>query len=182
MSEKEEASLEASQESMESGGSPSESLKHPSDSLAPPLSPTAAPRDDGLDPIIKRRSRLQSSWAALRYIQGISRDNYVRLRVSDRLTSVALLLAAILAILSLVFHPLEHIRLPLAFLCDGLVGAMLVLYLLNRFGILIVLSPRQALLTWQMIVVSCVVGIFLTVNVGVFIAILVLNPTLLTSF
>jgi hypothetical protein len=87
-----------------------------------------------------------------------------------------------MAVLSLVFQPLARIRLPLAILCDLLVGIMIFLYLTNRLGILIILSPREALLSWQLIVVSCVFGIFLTVNIGLFVAILVLSPTLFPSF
>lgn len=174
MSEKEEAAMGKANDPQEGKGG---ELGKPAEKG---VAAVAAP-EESFDPMVKRRSRLKSSWAALQYVGSISKDNYVRLRVSDRATSVALLLASILAVVSVVFQPLARIRLPLAFLCDALVGIMILLYLLNRLGILIVLSPREALLTWQLIVVSCVFGIFLTVNIGVFIAILVLNPTLFTT-
>jgi len=137
--------------------------------------------EEEMDSLIKRRSRLESSQEAFQYVSSISKDNYVRLRLSDRLTSIALVAAAILAILSIVVHPLAILRLPLILLCDGLVGTMLVLYLLNRFGILIALTPRQALLTWQMIVVSCVVGIYVTINLAALVAGLVLSPSFLSK-
>jgi hypothetical protein len=181
MSEKEEAGIEKSTEPSESGGK-TEDLGKPSESGKSTPSAAGPIYVDTADTLVKRRPRLASSLAALQYISSISRDNYVHLRVSDRLTSVTLLLASILAVLSLVFHPLAKIRLPLAILCDVLVGIMILLYLTNRLGILIILSPREALLTWQLIVVSCVFGIFLAVNIGLFVAILVLSPTLFTSF
>jgi hypothetical protein len=180
MSEKEEAATGESKEGQGSLGD-LEDLGKPADSSTATFTEPDSLPPDISDTLVKRRSRLSTSWAALQYVGSISRDNYVRLRVSDRLTSVSLLLATILALISLVFHPLARIRLPLAFICDALVGVMILLYLLNRLGILVILSPREALLTWQLIVVSCVFGIFLTVNIGLFIAILVLNPTLFTT-
>jgi hypothetical protein len=180
MSEKEEAVTGISKEALENSGTPGE-LGKPADSGAATALGEDS-REAQSTTLVERSSPLASSWAALQYVSSISRDNYVRLRVSDRVTSVALLLASIMAVLSVVFHPLARIRLPLAITCDFLVGVMILLYLINRLGILIVLSPREALLTWQLIVVACVFGIFITVNIGMFIAILVLNPTLFTSF
>lgn len=180
MSEKEEAGIEKSTEPSESSGKTGD-LGKPSETGNSTAS-AGSTYQGSADTLVKRRPRLESSLAALQYINSIARDNYVHLRVSDRLTSITLLLAAILAVLSLVFHPLAGIRLPLVILCDVLVGVMILLYLTNRLGILIILSPREALLTWQLIVVSCVFGIFLTINIGLFVAVLVLSPTFFTSF
>lgn len=176
MSEKEEAATGKSKEPPESSSS-SGNLGKSGESTAATAVEAEAYDSQSENTLVQRSSPLASSWAALQYVGSISRDNYVRLRVSDRLTSVALLLASILAVLSIVFHPLEKMRLPLAIICDALVGVMIFLYLMNRLGILIVLSPREALLTWQLIVVACVFGIFLTLNIGMLIALLVLKFT-----
>src|SRR5579885_1869684 len=56
----------------------------------------------GADEMIKRRSRWQSSLAALRYVSSISQDNEVQLRDSDRATSLWLVIVCILAALSII--------------------------------------------------------------------------------
>jgi hypothetical protein len=129
--------------------------------------------EDSAEFPVKRKSRWASSLLALQYVSSISKDNFVRLRVSDRVTSIFLLLAVIAAVLSLVLRPLSDIRIPVACLCDALVGIMLLLYMANRFGVLTTLPPRQALLAWELILVSCIVGIFLTVNFFILVAVLV---------
>jgi hypothetical protein len=134
--------------------------------------------EDLLNFEIKRKSRWITTLLALQYVTSISKDNYVRLRVSDRVTSIALLLAVILAVSSLVFRPLADVRTPLALLCDALVGAMLLFYMANRLGVLTTLPPRQALLAWELILVSCIVGIFLTVNFFIFVAMMVSSMSL----
>jgi hypothetical protein len=116
--------------------------------------------------IIKRRSRWQSSLAALRYIDTISKDNEVQLRDTDRATSLALLVVCVVAFVSLLIPQLEPHRLPLVLSADVLVGVGLMMYVSNRFGIVTTLTPRQAILVWQLMLGASLLGIFLCLNLG----------------
>jgi len=62
--------------------------------------------------------------------------------------------------------------------CDALVGVMLVFYVANRFGILNTLTPRQALLTWQLMMGASFLGIFATINLAVLIAMVIANTNI----
>jgi len=129
--------------------------------------------------IALRRSRWESSFAAVRYINSLGRDEEVKVRDSDRATTIFLLLASILTVLSLVIKPFAGMRLQFVLICDVLVGVMLIFYLANRFGIINTLTPRQALLTWQLIMGSAFFGIFMTINLAVVIGMLIANsPTI----
>lgn len=159
----------------------------PSSSANPPLQLKNLPlpddvKDKGEAPksgIAMRRSRWESSFAAVRYINSLGRDEEVKVRDSDRATTIFLLLASILTVLSLVIKPFAGMRLQFVLICDVLVGVMLVFYLANRFGIINTLTPRQALLTWQLIVGSAFFGIFMTINLAVVIGMLIANsPTI----
>ena len=120
--------------------------------------------------IVQRRSRWYSSLAALRYVNSLSKDDDVRVRDSDRATSISLLIGAIFTVVSLVVPQLAPHRVPLVLVCDALVGVMLLFYVANRFGILNTLSPRQALLTWQLLMGATFLGIFMTINFALVIA------------
>jgi hypothetical protein len=123
--------------------------------------------------LVQRQSRWETTWAAMKYISNLSRDDDARIRSSDRATSVFLLIATVLTVVSLVLPALAPHRLFFVLICDALVGAMLALYLANRFGILNTLTPRQALLTWQLIMGATFIGIFVTINLAVAIALAV---------
>lgn len=125
--------------------------------------------------IVQRRSRWYSSLAALRYINSLSKDDDVRVRDSDRATSISLLIGAIFTVVSLIVPQLAPHRVPLVLACDALVGVMLLFYVANRFGILNTLSPRQALLTWQLLMGATFLGIFLTINFALLVALEVSN-------
>ncbi len=136
----------------------------------------------GAEDMIKRRSRWQSSLAALRYVSSVSQDNEVKLRDSDRATSIWLLVVCMFALLCVVLPQLASPdqppalygalqwmasqRIPLVLTADALVGFGLVLYVTNRFGIVTTLTPRQALLTWHLMLGSSLLGIFLAINLA----------------
>ena len=44
------------------------------------------------------------------------------------------------------------------------------MYVANRFGIVTTFLPRQALLTWQLMLGSSLLGIFVTINLALAIA------------
>lgn len=129
------------------------------------------------DQVINRRSRWVSSAAALRYVSSIQRDNEVRVRDSDKATAIALLLCCVFALVCLLVRELEQYRVPFVLVSDVLVGASLLMYVANRFGIVTTFQPRQALLTWQLMLGSCLLGVFMTINMALVIAWLMQNNT-----
>jgi len=125
--------------------------------------------------MVKRRSRWQSSLAAWRYVNSVTKDNEVKVRDTDRATSAALLIVCVAALLTLVvpFDWMAMHRVPFVLAADALVGVALLMHVANRFGIVTTLTPRQALLTWQLMLGSSLLGIFLAVNLGIIIALVV---------
>ncbi|MBC7996662.1 MAG: hypothetical protein IAF58_01895 [Leptolyngbya sp.] len=144
----------------------------------PPLPPKVIAEPPEKTGIALRRSRWESSSAALRYINSLGRDQEVKVRDSDRATTIFLLLATILTVLSLAIKPFAGMRLQFVLVCDLLVGVMLVFYVANRFGIINTLTPRQALLTWQLIMGAALFGIFMAVNLAVVIGLLLANTSI----
>jgi hypothetical protein len=125
--------------------------------------------------ITQRRSRWHSSMTAFRYVNSLSRDDEVKVRDTDRATSIALLVVSVLTVLSLIIRPFATHRLDLLLVCDLLVGASLMFYVANRFGILSTMPPRQALLAWQLMMGAGFIGVFTTINLAVIIALAVAN-------
>ncbi len=157
-----------------------ESTATPEDTPSAPVA-GAKPAEDTLklpaEEMVKRRSRWQSSLAAWRYVNSVTRDNEVKVRDTDRATSAALLIVCIAALATLVvpFDWLAQHRVPFVLASDVLVGVALLMHVANRFGIVTTLTPRQALLTWQLMLGSSLLGIFLAVNLGIIIALVVAN-------
>lgn len=124
----------------------------------------------------ERRSRFVSSWSALAYVMSLSRENEVKLRDSDRATTIMLAFVCTLTIVSFFVKSMVPQRLNLLLLCDVLFGATLVFYLTNRFGIVSTLPTRQALLTWQLMLCAFLIGTFVTVNLLMFLGFALPNP------
>ena len=120
--------------------------------------------------VINRRSRWLSSIAALKYVGSISKDDDIKVRDSDRATAIALLVMCVVALSSLLVPQLESHRVDFVLIADVLVGLALVMYVANRFGIVTTFAPRQALLTWQLMLGSSLLGIFATINLALFLA------------
>ncbi len=132
------------------------------------------------DPPFKRRSRWKSSLDALGYMYELSQKPELKIRESDRVTGVALLIATPSAILCLVLHKLSGVSLQIMLLSDFFLGVALIIYVMNRLGILTALPPRQALLTWQLIQAFTYVGIFIAVNTAIIMS-LILSSLSLSS-
>jgi hypothetical protein len=115
-----------------------------------------------------RKSGVESSVKAFQYVHKLSQDDDVRIRDTDRSTSFLLLGSIALAVLSLLFAVCFGILGTVA--CDLAVGFMLLFYVANRFGILNTFTPRQALLTWQLIVGTVFLSVFITINIGLILA------------
>lgn len=115
----------------------------------------------------QRRSGWQSSIAAVSYINELSKQPELRIRQSDRITGISLILATLATVLCLVLHKLSGISFQLMLLCDFFLGISLTIYVCNRLGILTALPPRQASLTWQLLQAFAFVGVFITVNLAI---------------
>lgn len=126
-----------------------------------------------VDSVVNRRSRWLSAMAALRYCKNVSRDGDIQVRDSDRVTAIALLICCAAALVCVLPIPsLEPYRMAFVVIADFLVGLALLMYVANRFGIVTTFQPRQALLTWQLMLGSSLLGIFLTINLALGLAVL----------
>ncbi len=133
----------------------------------------AAPADPGF----KRRSLWQSTVESLNYVNGIAQDEAIKVRDTDRATSIALLITSIITLGAMLWEPAAPHRMPLLLACDALIGASIMLYLGNRFGILTTFTPRQALLAWQLMTGSTFLGIFITINLALILGVAVVTTT-----
>lgn len=115
--------------------------------------------------ISQRRSRWLSSWAALKYINSLYKTDEVKVRESDKTTNLLLSLA-ILGIAVLIFCPIALARGPLALVCDLLFAATVISYIANRLGILSTLSPRQAVLVWEVCIGMAIFAVLIAVNMS----------------
>ncbi len=127
------------------------------------------------DSVVNRRSRWMSSFLALRYVESVSKDDDIKVRDSDRATSIALLVCCFAALACLLIPQLETHRIDFVLAADALVGIALLMYVANRFGIVTTFLPRQALLTFQLMMGSGLLGIFLTINLALFLAVIIQN-------
>lgn len=127
------------------------------------------------DSVVNRRSRWVSSLSALRYVSSVAKDDEIKVRDSDRATAIALLICCFAALACLVIPQLEAHRIDFVLAADALVGLALLMYVANRFGIVTTFQPRQALLTWQLMLGSSLLGIFLTINLALILAALLQN-------
>jgi cyanate permease len=120
--------------------------------------------------IVNRRNRWVSSLAALHYINKVSKDKEVFTRDSDRVTAIALIVACVAALACLFVPQIEHYRRSCVLVADSVMGLALLSYVVNRFGIVTTFQPRQALLTWQLMIGTGLIGVFISINLALFIA------------
>lgn len=127
--------------------------------------------------VFKRRSLFKASMESFKYVSSISQDEAVKVRDSDRATSIALLITSIATVAAMVIKQAAAHRIPLLIACDVLIGASILIYLGNRFGILTTFNPRQALLSWQLMMGAAFLGIFLTINLALILGTFVMQTT-----
>lgn len=157
----------------------SEQDKPQSDTSSAAAKPTETAKFS-VDSVINRRSRWGSSLAALRYVSSVQKDEEIKVRDSDKATAISLLLCCAGALVCLVVPGFEMHRVTFVLAADALVGLSLLMYVANRFGIVTTFQPRQALLTWQLMLGSSLLGIFLTINLALIItAVIHNNPTII---
>ncbi len=128
----------------------------------------------------QRRSRWRSSLDALAYISSLAKKPELKIRDSDRVTGLAVLLSSLAVVLCLLLHNLSGLTLELTLLCDFFLGISLMIYVFNRLGILTAMGPRQAFLTWQLIKAFAYVGIFLAINITIILSLVLASAPLST--
>jgi len=120
----------------------------------------------GKNPNFKnRRSALDSSYTALKYVSGLPRDKF---RKSDRVTDIIIFVCLLFAAV-LIFVPTSILRPPLLLSLDIIILMTTIFFIAKRLGILITLSERQAVLVWDIVVATLVLGILLCINALLFI-------------
>jgi hypothetical protein len=153
----------------------SEEPKKESSSQAAEPAVTEAPTATG-EAATSHANRRQSAWAssydALNYVLGIERT---KLRTADKTTDILLGLA-IMSVVLLSFAPSETWQVPLAFGCDIVCLAVVLAFMGNRMGILKTLSPKQAVLVWDIIMGALILGVLVAVNSMLFIKTLLHVP------
>jgi hypothetical protein len=148
----------------------SEQVEKAKDEVSGAAPPEKKPFPAGDASVINRRTRWGSSLAAWRYVNSVQKDEEIKVRDSDKATAISLLLCCVGALICLLIPALEAHRNTFVLAADGLVGLSLLMYVANRFGIVTTFLPRQALLTWQLMTGSFLLGIFLTINLALIIA------------
>jgi hypothetical protein len=115
---------------------------------------------DSAEGLSRRRSLLTSTYSSLQYICSLPRKQFRSSdKVSDLLVLVCLLFAVILILL-----PSSLLQPTIVILADGVFLAVIVFFIMSRLGILITLSERQAVLVWDIVVGSLLLGILLSFN------------------
>ena len=125
---------------------------------------------------IQRRPVLETFFSSLAYINKLVVNDDVSVRDSDKATSYFLLICSLATVVALVTPMLAPQRLPLLLVCDVLVGAMIFMYIAHRLGIITTLTDRQAFLSWQLMQGTFFFGIFITINIALFLG-LILTST-----
>jgi hypothetical protein len=102
-----------------------------------------------------KRQGMKNFWVALKHINEASVADSVKQRFSDYVT-IALVVFCILSLVAAVALPVPAglKLLPLLFT----IGAV-VFYIINRLGIVVSLSQRQALIVWQILIAAFWLGV-----------------------
>lgn len=129
--------------------------------------------DKAPEGVFKRRPLWRACLDSFNYVNSISQDEAVKVRDSDRATSIWLMIVSIVTVVAMVLEPLAPHRMPLLVVCDVLIGMSIFYYIGNRFGIIGTFNPRQALLAWQLMMGATFFGIFLTINLALILGIIV---------
>jgi len=132
-----------------------------------------------IDSVVNRRTRWLSSFAALKYVNSVQRDEEIKVRDSDKATAISLVFCCAGMLVCIVVPGFEAHRVTFMLAADALVGLSLLMYVANRFGIVTTFAPRQALLTWQLMLGSSLLGIFMTINLAMIIASIIQNSKFL---
>jgi uncharacterized membrane protein len=113
---------------------------------------------------IRRRQGIKNFFAALAMINEASVAESVRQRFSDYVT-IGLVIVCVLSLVAAVALPVPAglKLLPLIFT----IGAV-IFYIINRLGIVVSLTARQALIVWQVLIASFWLGVTSAMLVMIF--------------
>ncbi|MBP9090985.1 hypothetical protein KBI23_08145 [bacterium] len=142
-------------------------------SASEPMQPSSSPtpcepnaegssseRDD------KRIGPLAACLESLAHVRKASADKAIAIRETDK-QSVRLLRGSVVAALIFLFLPLAGLS-KYAIICltaaDSFFLLALAIYIVGRFGILRVMSPRHALVCWQLMLGTSLFAMALAVN------------------
>jgi hypothetical protein len=115
------------------------------------------PSDENSDEI--RREGIKNFFRAVKHINDASVADSVKQRLSDYVT-IGLVVVCILSLVASAALPVP-VGVPVAFKVLPLVftvGAV-VFYIINRLGIIVSLTSRQALIVWQILIASFWLGV-----------------------
>lgn len=103
----------------------------------------------------KRGNNMANFWLAMKHVHGASMADNVKQRFSDYVTIFLVILCIGSLVMAVMVPVPPGIKLlPLLFT----VGAV-IFYIINRLGIMISLSARQALIVWQILVAGFWLGV-----------------------
>jgi hypothetical protein len=132
-----------------------ESLVEEESFVTEPNSPTGAVPNPKSGGAVTKRSTFKNFLLALKHVNEASVSENVKQRFSDYVT-IGIVILCILSLLMAVSFPVPTaIRLlPLLFTVFAVI-----FYIVNRVGIMISLTPRQALIVWQILVAGFWLGV-----------------------
>src|SRR3982751_5358192 len=107
----------------------------PPEASPPADKPTekAVEKVDASQAVFKRRPLIRACMDSFNYVNSISQDEGVKVRDSDRATSIWLMIVSIVTVGAMLIEPLAPHRMPLLVVCDVLIGMSIFYYIANRF-------------------------------------------------
>ncbi len=108
----------------------------------------------------ERRCGLVTAWKAFAYLSSLNRDH---LRKSDRWTE-RFLTGALCVLGAILVTPQKYV-VAMIIACDLFLAIALLMFITNRFGILILLRPKEAAIVWDLILGFCILTLFLIAQV-----------------
>ncbi|HEY9754110.1 MAG TPA: hypothetical protein V6C97_02990 [Oculatellaceae cyanobacterium] len=130
---------------MSEGTGPDENSSQPSD----------------FDPKSQRQSIADGVLGSVKHLQEAHATGLSSIRKTDRVSQVILVLAIVAVAVAQVMPSEQFIVMVIA---DVLLALSLCAFLALRFGVLRTLGTRQAILVWQLILGSFLLGLFLAFN------------------
>ncbi|HEY9680808.1 MAG TPA: hypothetical protein V6C86_04430 [Oculatellaceae cyanobacterium] len=130
---------------MAEGTGPDENASQPSD----------------FDPKSQRQSITDGVLGSVKHLQEAHATGLSSIRKTDRVSQVILVLAIVAVAVAQVMPGEQFIVMVIA---DVLLALSLCAFLALRFGVLRTLGTRQAILVWQLILGSFLLGLFLAFN------------------
>jgi hypothetical protein len=110
------------------------------------------PEDESFPP---RRGGFRNVFSAIKHVNDASATDSVKQRISDYVTIILVVVCILALVMAVVLPVAPAIKLmPLIFTI-----AAVVFYVINRLGIIVSLSPRQALIVWQILIAAFWLGV-----------------------